>query len=88
MILGCISDFGVGPLIFFNGTVDSNLYLKLLKKTVKPFLRDLQRNVLHNAVFMDDIAPIHRELIFEDFLNNLSVEHPDWPAFSPVLDPI
>lgn len=88
MIWGCITQFGVGPLVFFNGTVDSQLYLDLLRKTVKPFLTQLNRQGWKEWVFMDDNAPIHRATIVKNWIAKEGIDNPEWPPYSPDLNPI
>jgi len=50
-----------------------------------PFAR---RDFQENIVFQDDNAPAHRARRVIDFLEDEKVQHMDWPAISPDLNPI
>ena len=81
MISGCIFKFGVGPLLFFNGSIDSILNLELLKKTVKPFLRRLISQGKENPVYIDDNAPVHRARIEKDWISGSNIFNPTRLAY-------
>ena len=85
MIWACISSVGIDPLILFNGIVDSNLYLEVLKKPVKPLIRNYGNSHLGPFVFN---APIQRTKLIQDWRETNSMEIQFWPPNSPDLNPI
>lgn len=90
--MGFTSQFGLKPF-FFDGTVNSNNYLTMLKDHVIPQLK--QRRVLSRTIFMQDGAPPHfattvRQFLKEQFGDRLISRGCDipWPPRSPDLSPL
>ena len=55
MIWGCMTAFGLGPLIFVEGAVNA----KKSKENVLPTIEDITQYIDH-PIFQDDSAPCHR----------------------------
>ena len=64
--------------------MDQYKYIRVLKTKMLPFAR---RDFQGNFVFQDD-APAHGARRVMDFLENENVQHMDWPAMSPDLNPV
>ena len=62
MVWGCITSYGLGPLLFLDGTVDSKKYKSIIKNHVVPTIEELTEHV-PNPIFQDDSAPCHRAKI-------------------------
>jgi len=68
-----------------DGNVDQYQYIRVLETKMFPFA---MRDVQVNFVFQDDNGPAHRARRVMDFLEDENVQHMDWPAMSPDLNPI
>ena len=86
MIWGCITTLGIGALLFFNGSIDGALYLQLLKRTVKPFLRRRQVEGIEDPIYMYDNASVHRATAVKNWVEENDIYNPDWPPYSPDLN--
>ena len=67
MVRGCISDQGVGVLHFVQRTVNAQVYIGILEKTLLPTIRNHFTSV-ENVIFRNDSAPCHRA---KEVSNNL-----------------
>lgn len=90
--MGFTSQFGLRPF-FFDGTVNSNNYLAMLKDHVIPQLK--QRRAFSRTIFMQDGAPPHfativRQFLKDQFRDRLISRGCDvpWPPRSPDLSPL
>lgn len=88
MVWGTFSWHGRAPLVVFEGIVDSNDYLSLLKRELLPEVRRIFPE--GRAIFQDDNAPIHRAKIVREWFSQHSaiLTHLPWPPQSPDLNPI
>lgn len=76
---------GKTDLVVLDGNLDHRKYLRILNETLMPFARGFFRN---NFVFQDDNAPAHRARAVTAFWENNDVEHMEWPACSPDMNPL
>jgi hypothetical protein len=59
MMRGCMKPYGLGPLVFVEGTVDAKKIKNKLKEHVSATLQDLTRYT-SEPIFQDDSTPCHR----------------------------
>ncbi len=71
-------------LQFIEGTMNVNLYCDILKQSMIPSLRSLDRR----EVFQHDNDPKHIFKMTTALLKKLRVKVMDWPSMSPDLNPI
>ena len=76
---------GKSELIVLEGNLNQHKYRRILEDTMLPFARGVFQN---NFVFQDDNAPAHRARTVMNFLQNEDIEHMEWPACSPDMNPI
>ena len=83
----------ISPPYFFEGNVDANSYLEMLKTHCVPFLKS--KRMHSKTFFMQDGAAPHVAIIVKDFLKKefkgrIISRHFDfyWPARSPDLTPL
>jgi transposase len=88
MVWGAISVHGPGSLFFIEGSLNGELYLKMLEEIVGPDLERLKRMNGEDYIFVDDNATPHRCKIVKRFWHQKNLLHLDWPANSPDLNPI
>ncbi len=80
MIWGAMSSAGVGPLCFLNTNVTAPIYFML------PSADQLFKDA--DFLFQQDLAPAHTAKSTRSWLNDHGVGVLDWPANSPVLNPM
>ena len=85
MIWGLIHSKGVGKVIVCPDTVDKHEYVRILKKGLLPWIRDMDES---EYVFMQDGAPAHTSNMALDLLAENGVNVMEWPGNSPDLNPI
>ncbi|GFU53576.1 transposable element Tcb2 transposase [Trichonephila clavipes] len=71
--------------IFDAGSVNGNRYCN---EILLPYVRLFRGAMALQFLFMDDNALSHRTLAAEQLLESEDIEHMDWPARSPDLNPI
>ena len=85
MIWGCMSAYGVGNIITVEGNVNAEMYLNILKRSVKQQGSQL---IGTNYIFQHDNAPIHTAKIIKKYLKEVKINVLEWPPQSPDLSPI
>ena len=88
MFWGCISLWGIGPLVALEGSQNSDTYIELLKTYVIPELEAANSLLDIDFTFMQDNAPCHKSKKVMEFFNTNNVSVLEWPAQSPDLNPI
>ena len=76
---------GKPDLVFLEETINQHRYRDILQQTLIPFARATFRD---NFVFQDDNARPHRAHMIQDIIQANSIEHMEWPALSPDMNPI
>ncbi|GFU45584.1 transposable element Tcb2 transposase [Trichonephila clavipes] len=71
--------------IFDAGSVNGTRYFN---EILLPYVRLFRSAMGLQFLFMDDNAPCHRTVAAEQLLESEDIEHMDWPARSPNLNPI
>lgn len=87
MVWGCMSAYGVGPLIFLHGTMNGNVYQNILRRRVVPTIRALRRNGA-DPTFQQDGATAHTCEANIEWLKVNDIPVLSWPSSSPDLSPI
>ena len=83
MVWGIMSAAGVGLLVRIQGTVNADVYKRLLTQHAVPCLQNFV-----DPVFMQDNAPCHKSKKVMQFLSQEGITVMKWPAQSPDLNPI
>ena len=84
MFWGCMTRRAWGPLRVFEGTINGETYLQLLKDVVLP---EIEASTVP-IVFQQDNAPAHKKASVIAFLAQQNFETLEWPPQSPDLSPI
>ena len=78
MVWGCMTSYGLGSLVFIDGSVNAIIYKNIIKNHILPTVEELTEHT-DRPIFQDDSAPYHRArivwklktiFIFLFFLNN------------------
>jgi hypothetical protein len=88
MFWGCISVWGIGPLVALEGSQNQHTYTELLQKYLVPEFEAAKRAFGINFIFMQDNAPCHKTRKVISFLERKRIPTLDWPPQSPDLNPI
>lgn len=88
MFWGCISAYGIGPLVALEGSQNQESYLNLLREYPIPEIEAAKRMHGVNFTFMHDNAPCHKATAVTNFLEQNQIPTLEWPAQSPDLNPI
>ena len=90
MFWGCISWWGVGPLVACKGTMNSARYMDILAKHYRPWATRIRAEHGPRAklTFQQDNASVHTAKKIEAWFKSNRVDVLDWPAHSPDLSPI
>jgi transposase len=86
MVWGCVSNFGVGELVFINGILDKNKYLNILKNNLKKSAPNM--GIMENFKLYQDNDPKHKAWIVQEFLLYNCPNVLQSPPQSPDLNPI
>ena len=76
---------GKSDLVFLEETLNQHRYRDILQQALLPFTRATFRD---NFVFQDDNVRPHRARMIQDFIHANGIEHMEWPALSPDVNPI
>lgn len=88
MFWGCISLWGIGPLVALEGNQNAYTYVDTLKRYFLPEIKAAERLYGFKFTFMQDNAPCHKAKTVTEFLERNGISCLDWPAGSPDLNPI
>ena len=90
MFWGCITWWGVGPLIRINGTMDADVYVDTLAKHFMPWARPLAEEHHEDAdlIFQQDNASVHTANYSKWWMSTHGFNVLDWPAHSLDFNPI
>ena len=84
-VRGCFHSTSKCELHILDGNMDQIQYIRVLETNMLPFARG---HFQANFVYQDDNAPAHRARRVLEFIKNEDIEHMDWPAMSPDMNPI
>ena len=86
MVWGCITFNGVGPLVFVDGTMNSEKYTAVLEEHFLPFVAE--HAPAGRWYLQEDNASIHRSAHTEAWKRRNGIPVFVWPPQSPDLNPI
>ena len=87
MVWSCFSWWGVGSLVFIEGTLDQNGHVNIMSNHLVPYLKQVDEQC-HGVIFQDDNAPSHVAEYTTWWRQTHSINRMPWPAQSPDLNPI
>ena len=85
MIWACFGFNGKSDLMIFEGNVDSQQYVNVLKKQLPSAGKKIGGK---NWIFQQDNASIHTSNFTLEWLKTKKIDVLDWPSKSPDLNPI
>ena len=92
MIWGCFCNDKLGSIAFFDGTVNSDVYISVLQDELLSFIDALHTDDISGIVFQQDNARPHTSKKTKEFLINSAMQHDfsimEWPVNSPDMNPI
>ena len=95
MYWGCFVGGTLGPLVPVKGNIDSEVYIRLLRYNLLPFVKKLKSDAVRNEkgsqeqlLFMHDNAPAHASNKTKDWLQTKEITLLPWPSQSPDFNPI
>jgi len=85
MVWGGISTRGSTPLIFIEGSVDTQKYIEILEEGL---IKTMDILYPDGYVFQQDNAPSHKSRTAKKWFSDIGLVVMDWPPMSPDLSPI
>ena len=82
---GAFCHDSVGPIVQIQNKFNSEKYIKLLKETVEPFVKE---NMARRCVYQQDNSPVHKSKRVLAWLKKHKFKTMDWPPQSPDINPI
>lgn len=76
---------GKCPIVFIRGNMNAVSYVQLLEEYCLPHI---QQCAEHPVLYQQDNAPIHTAHVTRDWLDAHFAWHPNWPPYSPDLNPM
>jgi len=89
-VWGCISSEGVGPLVRYYGTMNSDDFLKILQNNLPLWYPKIRGTATRQGslIFQQDNSKIHTANKIIEWLNDNKIRTLEWPPYSPDLNPI
>ena len=88
MIWGCFVGDRLGPLVFCEGNMNSDKYIKILNEHLKEFKASIENEWDMTLTFQEDNAAIHVSNKTKKWKEENNIACLPWPAQSPDLNPI
>ena len=92
MIWGCFAGSKLGPIVFIDGTVNTDVYIATLQDNLLPFIDAIIADGATNVIFQQDNATPHvskrTHLWFESVMQEHEFKLMEWPPNSPDMNPI
>jgi hypothetical protein len=88
MFWGCISVWGIGPLVALEGSQNQHTYCEMLKNHFIDEFKAAKEEFGIDFQFMQDNAPCHKTRKVDDFLRTNGIPTLEWPPQSPEINPI
>ena len=87
MIWGAITYCGVEKLMFIDSTMDSELYVAILRSGYAQTL-DMHGMTIQNLIFQQDNDSKHLSKYTKRYLLSVNMKLLNWPSCSPDMNPI
>jgi len=92
MIWGCFAGSKLGPIVFIDGRVNTDVYIAVLQENLLPFIDAIIADGTTNVIFQQDNATPHVSKSTRLWLENMMQSHGfilmEWPPNSPDMNPI
>jgi hypothetical protein len=92
MIWGCFTGTKLGPIVFVDGRVNTDVYIALLQANLLPFIDAVIADGATNVIFQQDNAMCHVSKRTRTWFANSAIKHGfsimQWPPNSPDMNPI
>jgi hypothetical protein len=80
MVWACFSYYGVGRLVFIDGTMDATKYVSILADNLRQSASNMG---LLDFIFQQDNDPKHTSRLAEAFFGETGIKRLTWPSQSP-----
>ncbi|KAG1488849.1 hypothetical protein G6F54_011847 [Rhizopus delemar] len=87
LLWSCLTVNGVGYITQVLGSLDSELYCKIMTEDMLPSLEEYDMSK-DDIIFQHDNDPKHTSRLTQKWFVNNKVQLLDWPAYSPDLNPM
>lgn len=85
MVWGAITYYGVGKLVFIDGTMDSEAYVEILNSAYAGTL-EMHNLSFENSVFQQDNDSKHLSNYTKSYLRDIEIKLLNWPSCSPDMN--
>ena len=85
---GCFAASGFGRLFLFSGNMDTQKLVEIYEEALLPSVQDLFGDCQEPWFLQEDNDPKHMSKLAKEWRLLHSINHLDWPAQSPDLNPI
>jgi len=75
MIWGCFTGTKLGPIVFVDGRVNTDVYIALLQANLLPFIDAVIGDGATNVIFQQDNATCHVSKRTRTWFANSAIEH-------------
>lgn len=87
-VWGCFTAAGPGPILFYDGRLNSASYVTILSAALPQFIEDQFGDQDADYYFMQDNAPCHKAKATMEWFERQRIRVLPWPPTSPDLNPI
>ncbi|CAF3576681.1 unnamed protein product, partial [Rotaria sp. Silwood2] len=82
----CMTNYGLGNLVFFDDRLDSSRYITILDTNLKSAYKYFPKQFINKAIFQQANARQHVSKKTRNYLNKHHITTLQWPANSPDLN--
>jgi hypothetical protein len=82
IVWGCFSYYGMGKLVFIDGTMDAVKYVDILSNNLAPSAGSMR---LDSFTFQQDNGPEHASRIVKNYFAAKNIDLLPWPLNHPIL---
>src|SRR5579859_1429256 len=88
--MGCFAGTKLGPIVFLDGTINSDVYIAVVRENLLLYIDAITADCMSNIVFQQDNASPHVSKKTRDWLEAVANEYGfsviNWPAISPDMN--